>query len=45
VADVIILTENASKVAMGEEDRTRTVVSHQRRFLAEMGKSTGDHEF
>jgi len=44
MADVIILTENAPKIAVGEEDRSRTVISDQRGLLPKMGKGAGDHE-
>jgi hypothetical protein len=40
MADVIILAKDASKIAVSEEDGSRTVISYQRRFLAKMGKGT-----
>jgi hypothetical protein len=44
VADVVILTEDAAEVAMGEENGSRPVISHQRTLLPEMGKGARDHE-
>jgi len=38
VADVIILAEDAAEIAVGEKDGSRAMISHQRGFLAEMGK-------
>jgi hypothetical protein len=44
MADVIILTENTPKIAVGEEDRSRTVISNQWGLLTKVGKGAGDHE-
>jgi hypothetical protein len=44
MADVVILAENTPKVAVGEEDRSRTVISDQGGLLAKVGKDAGDHE-
>ena len=44
MADVIILAEDTPKIAVGEEDRSRTVISNQRGLLTKVGKGAGDHE-
>jgi hypothetical protein len=36
MADFVILTEEAQKVAMGEEDRSRSIDSNERVFFAKM---------
>jgi hypothetical protein len=40
-ADAVILAEDASQIAMGHEDSSRPVMSHQRFFLAEVGPIGG----
>jgi hypothetical protein len=45
MTDIIILTEDTSKVAVGQENRSRPLRSNQGRFFAEMGKSAGDRQF
>ena len=44
MADVVILAENTPKIAVGEKDRSRTVISDQRGLLTKVGKGAGDHE-
>jgi hypothetical protein len=44
MADVVILAENTSEIAMGEEDGARPVIANQRRLLAKVRKSTGHHK-
>jgi hypothetical protein len=41
MADLIILTEEAKKVAMGEKNRPRTARSHQGLFLSKMRAIAG----
>jgi hypothetical protein len=43
VADFVVLTEKAQKVTMGEEDRSRSMDSHQGVFFAEMRAITRDY--
>ena len=42
MADIVVLAENAKKVAMGYKDGPGTMLSHQWPFLAEMGVDRGD---
>jgi hypothetical protein len=44
MADIIILAEDTAEIAVSEEDGSRTTISHEGPFLAEMGKGTGDSE-
>jgi len=40
MADLIILTEEAKKIAVGEKNRPRTALSHQRFFFSKMRATT-----
>jgi len=44
VADVVILTEDAPEVAMGQKDGSGPMISDERRFFPKVGKDTGDHQ-
>jgi len=43
MADLEILAEGTSEVAVGDEDRSRTGPSHQGRLFPEMGMITGNN--
>jgi hypothetical protein len=44
MADIIILAEDTTEIAVSEEDRSRTTMSNEGPFLPKMGKGTGDSE-
>jgi hypothetical protein len=45
MANIIILTKIASKVAVGKKYRSRTMVTHQWRLLPKVGIIAGHHRF
>jgi hypothetical protein len=44
MADIIILAEDTTEIAVSEEDRSRTMTSDEWLLFAEMGKGTRDDE-
>ena len=44
MADIIILAEDTTEIAVSEEDRSRTMMSDEGSFFAKMGKGTGDNK-
>jgi hypothetical protein len=44
MADIIILAEDTTEIAVSEEDRSRTMMSDEGPLFTEMGKGTGDND-
>jgi hypothetical protein len=44
MTDLIVLTKDTPKVAVGQKDGTRTMTTDQRRLLTIMGKNAGNRQ-
>jgi hypothetical protein len=44
MADIVILAEDTTEIAVSEKDRSRTMTSDQGPFFTKVGKGTGDNE-